>query len=186
MGGGNNGIWISASTLNTFLTRVVSSSQDTRELISVALANTFLYSPCKPWVVHVVGGNHCLTSVAKLCLKFCLCCYEAFDCAMWGVKLKTMFYHCLKHQHKVVLGEKLKIYVPWEISLCLIGTGCWDFLFCYIQTRSTRLHVDLIPSSIHWLLDLTEIFNRQFGIKILIAVETQSVAKNAYCLLMTE
>lgn len=105
MGGGNNWIWINASTVNTFLTSFGGSSQNTRELISVALANKFLYSPCKPWV-HIVGGNHCLTSVAKLCLKFCLCCYEAFDCAMWGVKLKTMFYHYLKHWHKVVLGEK--------------------------------------------------------------------------------
>jgi len=48
MGYGNNGIWISASTVNTFLTRVGGSSQNTRELISVALANKFLYSPCKP------------------------------------------------------------------------------------------------------------------------------------------
>lgn len=48
MGGGNNGIWIDASTVNTFLTRFGGGSQNTRELISVALANKFLYSPCKP------------------------------------------------------------------------------------------------------------------------------------------
>lgn len=44
LGGGNNGTWINVSTVNTFLTRVGSSSQNTRELISVALANKFLYS----------------------------------------------------------------------------------------------------------------------------------------------
>lgn len=48
MGGGNNGIWINASTVNTFLTRFGGSSRNTRELISVALANKFLHYPCKP------------------------------------------------------------------------------------------------------------------------------------------
>lgn len=56
MGGGNNGIWINASTVNTFLTRFGGSSRNTRELISVALANKFLYYPCKSWV-HIGGGK---------------------------------------------------------------------------------------------------------------------------------
>lgn len=180
VGGGRDGIWVDASTLNAFSTRAGNSSQNTRELISVALANQFLYLPCKPWI-FIVGGNHRSNSVAKLCLKFCLCCYEAFDCALWGVKLKPMFYHYLKHQQKVVLGEKQKIYVPWEISLCLIGTGCWGFLLDYTQTRSTWLHAGIIPCNVHWLRDFSfKILTDNLAQILFIAMETQSVTKSAY------
>lgn len=68
------------------------SSQNMRKHISVALANRFVsyMFPRKPGV-HT-AGEVILSSqfVCSAWPNFCLHCYEAFSCALWGVKLKTL------------------------------------------------------------------------------------------------